>query len=324
MSDVRQTVFSVGRLPQPDHVIDRLPPVFRIQSIERLPFDERNLLNVAVVFHERAVLRVEWLCRHPDSRLTVGSLVSIRWLGRPTSTLGAIRIARLVKLERPEASLNPFDTVSHAWVRDRDLVARAGRFWEGLGRPLQHLFNAVFWEPRRFQRYLEGPSSLQGHHNSRNGNFRHALEVAERAQALGRHHAEVHLPVLIAGSLLHDAGKAEEYRFNPARGRYEMTERGALLGHKHTVLEWIAAARAQHRVIIPEAHYLALLHAITAAKGAPDWLGLREPLSLDAHILSTVDRLSGQADLVSRHAARDGGFGAYHRHLGGRPYVVRE
>jgi 3'-5' exoribonuclease len=134
----------------------------------------------------------------------------------------------------------------------------------------------------------------------------------------------VHLPVLIAGSLLHDAGKAEEYKFNPVRGRYEMTERGALLGHKHTVLEWIAAARAQHRVIMPEAHYLALLHAITAAKGAPDWLGLREPLSLDAHILSTVDRLSGQADLVSRHAARDGGFGVYHRHLGGRPYVVRE
>jgi 3'-5' exoribonuclease len=324
MSDARKTVFSVGQLPQPDHVIDHLPLVFRVQSIERLPFNERNLLNVAVVFHERAVLRVEWLCRHPDSRLTAGSLVSIRWLGRPTSTLGAIRIARLVKLERPEASLNPFDTVPHAWVRERDLVARAGRFWECLGRPLQHLFNAVFWDPRRFQRYLEGPSSLQGHHNGRNGNFRHALEVAERAQTLGRHHAEVHLPVLIAGSLLHDAGKAEEYKFNPVRGRYEMTERGALLGHKHTVLEWIAAARAQHRVIMPEAHYLALLHAITAAKGAPDWLGLREPLSLDAHILSTVDRLSGQADLVSRHAARDGGFGVYHRHLGGRPYVVRE
>jgi hypothetical protein len=67
-----------------------------------------------------------------------------------------------VKLERPEASLNPFDTVPHAWVRDRELVARAGRFWEGLGRPLQHLFNAVFWDPRRFQRYLEGPSSLRG------------------------------------------------------------------------------------------------------------------------------------------------------------------
>jgi 3'-5' exoribonuclease len=77
-------------------------------------------------------------------------------------------------------------------------------------------------------------------------------------------------------------------------------------------------------VILPEAHYLALLHAITAAKGAPDWLGLREPLSLDAHILSMVDRLSGQADLVARNAPARGGFGAYHRHLRGRPYVLRE
>ena len=46
MSDACQTVFHLNPLPQPDHVIDRLPPVFRIQSIERLPFDARNLLNL--------------------------------------------------------------------------------------------------------------------------------------------------------------------------------------------------------------------------------------------------------------------------------------
>lgn len=160
MSEVHHAASVLHSLPQPDQLIERLPSVFRIQSIERLPFDGRSLLNIAVVFHERAVLRVEWLCRHPDCRLTVGSLVSIRWLGRPTSTQGAIRIARLVKLERPEASLNPFETVPHAWVKDRTLIAQAATCWESLGRPLQHLFNAVFWHPRRFQRYLEGPMSM--------------------------------------------------------------------------------------------------------------------------------------------------------------------
>ena len=323
MPEVKVT-FSTSRLPGVDQVVDRLPPVLRIQSIARFPFDERHMLCQAVLFHEQAGLKVEWLCRQPDNRLTAGALVSIRWLGRPVSTTGAIRISRLVKLERPEASLNPFATIPHSWVKDRPLVARAAQLWEGLGRPLQHLFNAIFWDHHRFERYLDGPSSLAGHHNGRNGNFRHAVEVAERARALASHHSEVHLPVLLASSLLHDAGKAEEYSFNGLHRRFEMTERGTLLGHKHTVLEWIAAARAQHRVIVPEAHYLALLHAITAAKGAPDWLGLREPLSLDAHILSMVDRLSGQADLVARNAPIQGGFGAYHRHLGGWPYVLRE
>jgi 3'-5' exoribonuclease len=275
------------------------------------------MLCQAVLFHEQAGLKVEWLCRHPDSRLTAGAWCrSAGSVARPTT--GAIRISRLVKLERPEASLNPLPRSPTVGSRT-GLWWRAGQLWEGLGRPLQHLFNAVFWDHHRFQRYLDGPSSLAGHHNGRNGNFRHAVEVAERARALASHHAEAHLPVLLASSLLHDAGKAEEYRFNGRHRRFEMTERGTLLGHKHTVLEWIAAARAQHRVIVPEAHYLALLHAITAAKGAPDWLGLREPLSLDAHILSMVDRLSGQADLVARNAPTQGGFGAYHRHLGGRP-----
>ncbi|WP_398306503.1 metal-dependent phosphohydrolase, partial [Zoogloea sp.] len=235
MSEVKVT-FSTSRLPGADQLVDRLPPVLRIQSIARFPFDERHMLCQAVLFHEQAGLKVEWLCRQPDNRLTAGALVSIRWLGRPVSTTGAIRISRLVKLERPEASLNPFATIPHSWVKDRPLVARAAQLWEGLGRPLQHLFNAIFWDHHRFERYLDGPSSLAGHHNGRNGNFRHAVEVAERALALASHHAEAHLPVLLASSLLHDAGKAEEYRFNGRHRRFEMTERGTLLGHKHTVL----------------------------------------------------------------------------------------
>ena len=93
MSEVKVT-FSTSRLPGADQVVDRLPPVLRIQSIARFPFDERHMLCQAVLFHEQAGLKVEWLCRQPDNRLTAGALVSIRWLGRPVSTTGAIRISR--------------------------------------------------------------------------------------------------------------------------------------------------------------------------------------------------------------------------------------
>lgn len=102
-----------------------------------------------------------------------------------------------------------------------------------------------------------------------------------------------------------------------------MSARGALLGHKLTVLEWIVEARAKCRVVLQEAHYLALLHALTAVKGAPDWMGLREPVSLEASILSMADRLSGQRDLIGSFAPEGDGFGEYHKHLRGRPYVVR-
>jgi 3'-5' exoribonuclease len=100
-----------------------------------------------------------------------------------------------------------------------------------------------------------------------------------------------------------------------------MSERGVLIGHRHTILEWIAAARARERIIIPETHYLALLHALTAGKGA-EWLGIREPVSIEALLLSTADRLSGQIDLVDRMAPNQPGFGEYHKHLKGKPYVI--
>ena len=57
-----------GVLPTADPVTDRLPRIFRIQSITRLPADGRHVMNRAVLFHERASLSVEWASRHVDVR----------------------------------------------------------------------------------------------------------------------------------------------------------------------------------------------------------------------------------------------------------------
>jgi 3'-5' exoribonuclease len=52
------------------------------------------------------------------------------------------------------------------------------------------------------------------------------------------------------------------------------------------------------------------------------WLGLREPRSLEATILSMADRLSGEEELYARLASAEGGFGRYHKQLKYRPFVV--
>src|SRR5690606_11911830 len=114
----------------------------------------------------------------------IGTLVSIRWEGRPRCRAGAIRIARIYRLDKPEAELNLFATVPPGWVRDRDLVRRAADLVETLPRHFRHLFTAIFWKGGRFYRYLAGPSSLGGHHDQPAGNLRHSIEVAEQARAL--------------------------------------------------------------------------------------------------------------------------------------------
>lgn len=321
--DLRQAAQAIAQ-PKPALLLSpwRLPPHFRVESVARYPAANHQVLSRVKLFSEKINLTVEYCGRHVDSRITRGALVSIRWLGHPSCYEGPLRINRLVLMERAEASINLFDLVPPSWVSDRVLVKRAADLLASLPRYFSHLFNAVFWDGDRFERFVTGPSSLNGHHNYRNGNLRHSVEVADLAllQGCGR---EAVLPQLMAlTALLHDAGKADEYRYDHGRRGYVLSERGELIGHRQTLLEWLATARAQHRVLVPEAYYLALLHVMTAVKGAPDWLGLRIPRRLEAVILAKADSISSEADLFSRNAAGDGRAAQFHPHLGVRPYEI--
>lgn len=289
----------------PDLLVGQLPAVFRIQSIARLPFDAESIQIRATVFHERASLNVEWLSPHVNAHLVAGSPVSIRWLGRPASIGGAVRIARLVGLERPEPSINPFESVPHIWVRDRALVLRAAQLWAALPPAFQHLFNAILWNGGRFYRYVLGPSSLEGHPPAPNGNLRHAVDVAKWALLMAEYDPLPSNAVLILAALLHDAGTADTYR--PSSGRSGTVERRDPAGDRETVLDWIAAARLQPRITFSDADHQALINALTLEKGMPDWLGLRDPRRINATLLLMADRHSGHCTFMKPATATPSG-----------------
>lgn len=298
-----------------------LPSTFRLTSYSAKVIDHKSTECTATLFHEKASLKVRWTTARMDSRIKPNLLVSPRWLmARSASEDGVVRISRLVLIERPEPIENLFDLVPTGWVRDRELLSKASELIEVLPRGHRHLFNAIFWEGERFRRFCTGPSSMNGHHNGDNGNLRHAIDVAKMMREWTGRNDITSTPLAILAGLLHDAGKADEYRLKPD-GNWALTDRGKLLGHKVTNIEWIVAAMAKHRITLPGGHYEALLHCLTSAKGAPEWLGIRKPAMFEAHLLSDMDRLSGTEDLMVRCAANDG-WGAFHPHLSSAPYLV--
>jgi 3'-5' exoribonuclease len=308
-----------------DPVPEHMPGIFRIQTIDRtLAKDGAQICSVANLFHERASLMVTWTSRQTDTRLQRGSLARIRWGGATECADGAIRIDRLVLADLPDTTTNLFATIPTAWVRDRTVVQRAIILWDQLPRNLAHLFNALMWNGKRFHRYVYGPSSINGHHNGVNGNLIHSVEVAEAAMAIGRLYPGVNLDRLGFGGLVHDAAKAAEYSYDRERQVYTMSECGVLMGHRDTLIDWLATARTAARVGISQSAYLVLMHMLNARRGAPRWIGLREPLTLEPEILSAADRLSADGELFVRCAPSEekGGFGHYHPHLKGRPYAL--
>ena len=301
--------------------LSMLPQIFRLTSLQTRVDHRGEAMLTAHLFHERAQLKVRWTARKVDPRLRAGVLVGPRWTGPASSLEGCLRIARLAILDRPVAALALFDTVPPGWVRERSLVQRAHALLAELPASYQRLFHAVLWEENRFWGFCTGPSSMHGHHNDTSGNLRHTVEVAEQVRALCAERLYVHRDLAVLSALLHDCGKAVEYRLKPD-GSWGLSDRGRLLGHRVTAIEWIAAAMARWAIRLPDGHAQVLLHNLSAVARAPRWMGLREPQTAEAEILSLADRLSGTDDLMQRCLPAAAGWGHYHRHLGRQPFRV--
>lgn len=304
----------------PTHIA-MMPRIFRLTSIHHIQVDGRQSRCTASLYHEHVSIKVSWIVNQPDTRLKSGVLVSPRWLGQTLCESGTVLISRLVLMERPEPWENLFHTVPHGWAKNRELVKQAAILIEAVPRSYRFLFNAIFWDGQRFKRFCSCPSSMNGHHAEDNGNLRHAVEVAQMMLQFCQARKLANEGLGILAGFLHDAGKADEYRLSPA-GEWKLTDRGKLLGHKVTVIEWIAEAKAKYNLLMPTEHYMALLHCLTCSAGAPEWLGIRKPAMLEAILLSGMDRLSGTEDLMQRCSSRRDGWGSYHSHLSGRPYQI--
>ena len=136
--------FAIDEYPTPPN-ISAMPKIFRLTSIRRSDICHGKVQYTASLFHESASLKVRWQARKADLKMKSGDLVSPRWNRETRSdTDGAILISRLVLMERPEASVNLFETVPHGWVGKRDLVREAVALLESLPLSYRHLFNAVF------------------------------------------------------------------------------------------------------------------------------------------------------------------------------------
>jgi len=206
-------------------------------------------------------------------------------------------------------------------VKDRTLVQQAGKLFEAVPDSLQHLLLAVFWDGHRFRRFCERPASLRNHHAFTNGLLVHTTQVAQIVLDLAKQYPQANPGLALAAAFLHDVGKSEEYV--PWATGWGMTDRGKLIGHRHTVIEWVSVALSLNRIALPKEYHLSLMHALTCAPNS-EWLGIRAPATPEATLLSMADRLSGESDIVRSLANQNGGWGSAHPHRKAKPFTVPE
>jgi 3'-5' exoribonuclease len=305
---------------------EKLPATLRVESITYQPHANGvHTVCVARLYSDQASVTVSWKVIQPDRRIKAWSLVMVRWASHQVCENGAIPIDRLVLAERPNAMTNLFTLVPHdSRIGERGVIVRAARLFAELPRSLALVFNLLLWDRTRFRRYVRGPSSLSHHHNRWGGNLQHAVETAELAVNMVSTMSGVDANLLIMGGLLHDLGKLDEYTYDAKIDAFHLSLRGQLVGHRDTLLEWLAVALVRVRPALSEKQHLALLHLFFASESAPDYVGLRRPRMIESKILAAADRLSGQKDLFarSRNDSPEGGQGRYHEGLRCAPFSL--
>lgn len=230
-------------------------------------------------------------------------------------------LADIFKTTTPFTSGSVFELIPTSWQIESSLINKIIELTSMLNESSRFLINAILWDSERLKAFCVGPSSINGHHNSKYGNILHTIETAKTVLSLCEKHTLVDKDMALLCALLHDIGKASEYL--SVNGRNILSNQGKLLGHRLTIIQWLSEVKGKYKLPMSNDRFTVILHNLTATPGLPEWSGYRGPQTLESHLVSLADRFSGIHDLYKRNMP-DSGWGRYHKHLKCTPYRAEE
>lgn len=156
-----------------------------------------------------------------------------------------------------------------------------------------------------YERFLTAPAAKHNHHAYLHGLGEHSIEVAEMALGLAGTRAYSELidrDAIVAGSLLHDVGKVEEYEWEGTP--IGISRRGRLRSHVSRGAEIVACAVQDTYSLragtVSAADVLHVQHVIESHHGQREWGAPTPPRTLEAMLIHIADlassRLRAMAD----------------------------
>jgi 3'-5' exoribonuclease len=171
--------------------------------------------------------------------------------------------------------------------------------------PLRSLVLGVLRDPALAGGWLTSPAAKKLHHARFGGLLEHTLSVCRLVEMICLHYPRLNQDLLLAGAVLHDAGKILELR-SPWHPDY--TTEGRLLGHVMLGSELLRKRLTDHPQV-PQHQILALNHMILSHHGQLEFGSPKRPKTLEALVLYMLDDLDAKFDAFHDHLVNDAGGG---------------
>lgn len=170
-------------------------------------------------------------------------------------------------------------------IDDKDYAALCGTILERYGE--------------RF-RILPGGKSM--HHSFLYGLLMHTLNMVRTADFLADLYADtVDRDLLLAGTVLHDVAKCDEFTTSDLGLVTEYSVKGQLLGHLVMGAEAVAAAARDLEV--PEEKSVLLQHLLLSHHGDPQFGAAVVPMCAESELLSLIDLIDSRMEIYRENLA---------------------
>ena len=226
---------------------------------------------------------------HEDYRHLRGLPGNIIWVsGRATAGIDGHSINVLSAIPAERWTGNPFALTDPTLPGFKHSSALYHHVQSIQDQDVRRLIDMLFADKGLMRGFMSAPASLKHHHAFPGGLAKHTVETLDMASQICSSLSLEEHALVIAACLLHDAGKAFEYNYN----HQYLSQRGRLLGHEITLLEWLSpiADKIWSR---GDPKRLMLFHLLTA-KPAPQWTGIRHPRSQLVSIVRFADSWSAK------------------------------
>ena len=149
---------------------------------------------------------------------------------------------------------------------------------------------------RHGERFQAMPAAKSVHHSFVGGLLMHTSFMLESAEFFSRLYAPViDRSLLLAGTLLHDIAKLEEFAVSELGMVTEYSTKGQLLGH--LVMGAQEAAEIGKLLNIPEQKSILLQHMLLSHHGQPEFGAAVVPMCAEAELLSYIDNIDARMEI---------------------------
>lgn len=229
---------------------------------------------------------------------------------------GALQLVVRSMEEMPRESVDPADFLPSTAMDVEDLFERLRKLTGSIRTPwIGELFEAFWSDPSFVDRFKKAPAAKRMHHAYLGGLLVHCLSMAVLADKLAAHYSGIDRDLLIAGAVLHDIGKLEEFEY---ACRMDYTTRGRLLSHIVIGLEMIDE-KLKAVADLPADQADLLRHMIVSHHGEREFGAVEPPKTLEAVLLHYIDEMDSKVNGIREFLAKEDpeeAWSSYHRLLG--------